>query len=58
MNPYDPRVIGAVGSAAHGIATDVGAAAAGGANAFGSGINLNGLLLVGFVALAVFAFKK
>jgi hypothetical protein len=58
MDPYDPRVIGAVGAATHGIATDVGAAAAGGANALAGGLNLSGFMLIALAGLALYAFKR
>ena len=58
MNPYDPRVIGAAGAAAHGLAVDAGAAVAGGANELASGLNLSGLMLLGLLGLAVYAFKR
>jgi len=57
MNPYDARVIGALGAGAHGVAVDVGSAVAGGANALGQGLDFSGIALAA-AAIGIVLFLK
>lgn len=57
MNPNDPRVIGAVGAAATGLATDVGLAAGTGVQSLTS--SMGGLVVLGVLLFAaITAIKK